>query len=107
VTIGQKITINGVGWEEISRKEYDNIPSENTASFNFNDYYEEKYYKKVEQQVFPKVFEGDTIKMTITKEKYIILENKFKLRDVALTLKDIIIIEQALAFRDDLLRSKK
>jgi hypothetical protein len=95
--IGQKITINGVEWEEISAEDYYQI--EKDYMF-IKTYGEVKFYKKVEQQVFPKVFEGQTFNFNVYEDGTVSLENEYS---KFLRNKDCEALKQALAFRDNLL----
>jgi hypothetical protein len=64
--IGDKITINGQEWEEISGIEYDKVDCcEDCMKMEYFDGY--VYYKKLIKEVFPKVFEGDCYNFRINK----------------------------------------
>ena len=106
--IGQKITINGVEWEEISEKEFDKLPNEEGMLINIHTLDSCLFYKKVEQQVFPKVFEGEGTKVFVYENKDISFSSEDE-KDIYFTImfqKTFEALKQALAFRDKLLEKK-
>jgi hypothetical protein len=107
--IGDKITINGIEWEEISRDEYLDLEWDDRAEL-VNNETNPIYYKKVQKEVFPKVFDGDYIIISITKKCSFEFkhwtDNRYS-TIMHFTKRDIEALEQALAFRNKMLEEKE
>lgn len=80
--IGDKITINGIEYEEISKEEWVKISPHKTSTFKVEET-DTIYYKKVKKPTFPKDFrkkEGDHIVSVGTEG--LVLSSRYILNDL-------------------------
>jgi hypothetical protein len=101
--IGNKITINGVEWEEIDGYEWTSEKTEDWVQIYNNG--QRTLYKKVEKQVFPKVFEDGLRKVFVYGNGDMIFSSVHSNNEILFS-DSIPLVIQALAFRDKLLEKK-